>query len=458
MMMKLGVFCAVIFTFCLLVDNGINSAGGTEDTPTPAPSPTPTVYAGYPHSAHYVNCAWEMNTGGCGNEPGAQKRASAHYLLIDSSGSATTSLGNGGAPYLESSSYHTYSNILLSALDAISPSAAGTPSTDTPTSNLKPTWTWAAASDDEFGSGLRSTDTYRIYWSQTLGGENYSAYTSTNSYSHAADLTLGVWYSKVYAFDEEGNRSQASGNGVVDIVEPTPTQTPTNTPTETPTITPTPTNTPTNTPTQTPTNTPTRTPTETPTMTPTPTNTPTNTPTETPTITPTPTNTPTNTPTQTPTNTPTQTPTITPTPTETPTITPTPTQTPTQTPTPTDTPTQTPTVTVTPTITPSPTITPTPTVTPTKSMEPIGVPSSGSGMYTFQEIYDYLNSGSEASIAGSFQFPSAGPGSTMKTLAEIYDDIKAKLDQCEATVADVKLGKTFFSTQPGAWGVRTGTR
>ncbi|MCX6356043.1 MAG: hypothetical protein NTZ78_14250 [Candidatus Aureabacteria bacterium] len=45
----------------------------------------------------------------------------------------------------------------------------------------------------------------------------------------------------------------------------------------------------------------------------------------------------------------------------------------------------------------------------------------------------------------------------MKTLREIYDDIKAKLDQCGATAADVKTGKTFFCTQAGSWGVQTGT-
>jgi len=79
-------------------------------------------------------------------------------------------------------------------------------------------------------------------------------------------------------------------------------------------------------------------------------------------------------------------------------------------------------------------------------------------MYTLSQIYNYLNSGTAATIAGSFQDPIAGPGPTMKTLKEIYDDIKGKLDQCEATAADVKAGKTFFCTQHGSWGVRAGTR
>ena len=78
-------------------------------------------------------------------------------------------------------------------------------------------------------------------------------------------------------------------------------------------------------------------------------------------------------------------------------------------------------------------------------------------MYTLQQIYDYLNSGTEATPAPSFREPGGAPGPTMRTTKEIYEDIKAKYDQCDATVADVKSGKKFFSTAPGSWGVRTGT-
>jgi len=91
------------------------------------------------------------------------------------------------------------------------------------------------------------------------------------------------------------------------------------------------------------------------------------------------------------------------------------------------------------------------------SIDSPGAPSAGSGMYTLLEIYDYLNSGTVAPTPGPFQMPGAGPGSTMKSLKEIYGDIKAKIDQCGATAADVKTGKTFFSTLSGSWGVQTGT-
>ena len=79
-------------------------------------------------------------------------------------------------------------------------------------------------------------------------------------------------------------------------------------------------------------------------------------------------------------------------------------------------------------------------------------------MYTLMEIYDYLNSGTVAPTpAPGFQEPVTSPSSTMKTTRELYDDIKAKLDACTASPADVKSGVKFFSTVAGSWGVQTGT-
>jgi hypothetical protein len=86
-----------------------------------------------------------------------------------------------------------------------------------------------------------------------------------------------------------------------------------------------------------------------------------------------------------------------------------------------------------------------------------GAPSSGSGMYTLQNLYDYLISGTALTVAGSFQEPTAGPASTMKSTKQIGDDIKAQFDQCDAVAADVQSGKKFFCTQSGSWGVQTGT-
>ncbi|MCX6353574.1 MAG: hypothetical protein NTZ78_01570 [Candidatus Aureabacteria bacterium] len=90
------------------------------------------------------------------------------------------------------------------------------------------------------------------------------------------------------------------------------------------------------------------------------------------------------------------------------------------------------------------------------SLDSPGAPSAGSGMYTLQNLYDYLTSGAALTVKTGFQEPASPPGSTMKTTREIGDDIKALYDQCLVSAADVKSGVTFFCTQPGSWGVRTG--
>ena len=91
------------------------------------------------------------------------------------------------------------------------------------------------------------------------------------------------------------------------------------------------------------------------------------------------------------------------------------------------------------------------------SIDSPGPPSSGSGMYTLQQVYNYLSAGTTATIPGSFQEPSAGPGSTMKTTKQIYEAVATPFPQCDATAADVKTGKKFFCTVAGNWGVKTGT-
>jgi len=84
----------------------------------------------------------------------------------------------------------------------------------------------------------------------------------------------------------------------------------------------------------------------------------------------------------------------------------------------------------------------------------------GPTMYTLANIYDYLNSGTTATLGGHDLEPPSGavPGDTrFRTLTEIYSDIKGKFDLCDTTVADVQVGKKFFSTASGSWGVATGT-
>ena len=86
-----------------------------------------------------------------------------------------------------------------------------------------------------------------------------------------------------------------------------------------------------------------------------------------------------------------------------------------------------------------------------------GLPSAGSGMPSLLDIYDYLNSGTLWTDPVSFQEPTAGPGSTMKTTKHIYDDSRTKFDQCDATASDVATDKKFFSTQQENCGVTTGS-
>jgi len=91
------------------------------------------------------------------------------------------------------------------------------------------------------------------------------------------------------------------------------------------------------------------------------------------------------------------------------------------------------------------------------SLEPTGPPTAGSGMYTLQNLYDYIVSGTALEAKTSFQEPTSGPGSTMKTTKDIGDAIKDKFNLCAATADNVEQGVTFFCTQPGNWGIQTGT-
>ena len=86
-----------------------------------------------------------------------------------------------------------------------------------------------------------------------------------------------------------------------------------------------------------------------------------------------------------------------------------------------------------------------------------GPPSAGSGVYTIEDIYNYLADGTGPTISSTFREPTAGPGPTMKSTKDIYDDVKAKFDQCNATPDQVMDTVKFFSTDAGNWGPRSGS-
>jgi hypothetical protein len=91
------------------------------------------------------------------------------------------------------------------------------------------------------------------------------------------------------------------------------------------------------------------------------------------------------------------------------------------------------------------------------SIDSPGPLSSGSGMYTLQDLYDYLMSGTALQVRTGFQEPASAPGPTMKSIKQIGDDMQTAFSQCDAVPADVQAGKKYFSTQAGNWGVKTGT-
>ena len=85
-------------------------------------------------------------------------------------------------------------------LDATGPTVPGTPSTTTPTSEIRPTWTFTASTDT--GIGLDATQPYTFQWCQDSGFIGCEANTTTltsNSYTHETPLALGTWYVRVNA-------------------------------------------------------------------------------------------------------------------------------------------------------------------------------------------------------------------------------------------------------------------
>jgi len=92
-----------------------------------------------------------------------------------------------------------------------------------------------------------------------------------------------------------------------------------------------------------------------------------------------------------------------------------------------------------------------------------GDPASAGRMYTLEQIYQKLYTGTTATKqSGGFTEPGSAPGSTMHTLDNIYGDFTTDITATSGTVAaDVLSGKTFFATsgttRGASWGPTTGT-
>jgi hypothetical protein len=87
----------------------------------------------------------------------------------------------------------------------------------------------------------------------------------------------------------------------------------------------------------------------------------------------------------------------------------------------------------------------------------VGPGTSGSQMYTLEQLYDRLATGAAGTKMAAFTEPSSGPGSTMHTLDDIMAAAPALDETNGAGAADVLSGKTFWGVTSGQWGLRTGT-
>ncbi|HEC85341.1 MAG: hypothetical protein DRR19_32950 [Candidatus Parabeggiatoa sp. nov. 1] len=76
-----------------------------------------------------------------------------------------------------------------------------------------------------------------------------------------------------------------------------------------------------------------------------------------------------------------------------------------------------------------------------------GPTDAGSGMYTLEDIYNRLN-GTEASVPSDFTEPTSGPGSTGKTLTEVYDKADAVMDS-QPTCIPTAAGDRFTDNGNG---------
>ncbi len=80
-----------------------------------------------------------------------------------------------------------------------------------------------------------------------------------------------------------------------------------------------------------------------------------------------------------------------------------------------------------------------------------------SGMYSLDDIYNRLNSGTAGTIT-SFNEPAQAPVSQGRNLNDIMSIAPTVDNQFGATPADVAFGKKFWGLKDGTWGLQTGTR
>ncbi|MFH1386445.1 MAG: FlgD immunoglobulin-like domain containing protein [bacterium] len=103
--------------------------------------------------------------------------------------------------------------------DPIRPSVY-TPSTTTPTTNRRPTWSWAPSSDS-----LSGIDGYYIQIGTTSGGGNIVSETwvgNVNAWTTNRDLSSGTYYASIKAKDVAGNIGNwgSSGSVLIDLDSP----------------------------------------------------------------------------------------------------------------------------------------------------------------------------------------------------------------------------------------------
>jgi hypothetical protein len=89
---------------------------------------------------------------------------------------------------------------------------------------------------------------------------------------------------------------------------------------------------------------------------------------------------------------------------------------------------------------------------------PAGPDEAGGAMYTIEDIYNRLVNGTAGTRRnGTFNEPTAAPGSTMHNLNDLLSNAPAVDNASGAGTGNVLSGKTFWSLLSGAWGLQTGT-